>query len=531
MPATDRQRAVLEADHLNWRLGLFEKYLTDTNGFIVPSAPHHNHFWTWLWSIEPGRRPKPFVGVWPRGGAKSTNAELGAVALGARGKRKYLWYVGGVQDQADDHVATIGAMLESDQVATFYPDLARRKVTKYGASRGWRRNRLVTAAGFTIDAIGLDTAARGIKLEESRPDGFVFDDIDERHDTKATVDKKIQTITDTLIQAGSEDRAMIFIQNLIHPESIFSRLVNGTAGFLTTRILSGPIPAIENLTYATRRDRVVITGGTPTWVGQDIARCQTDIDEVGITSFLNEAQHEVEASPGGMFDHLDLAALRVSPEQVPPLTRVVCWVDPAVTKTDQSDSHAIQIDGIAGDAKEGTIYRIYSWEQRATPRDSLTRAIEKAAFYGANYVGVETDQGGDTWESVFREAKREALEKAEANGQTELAIRIRRLRFKEAKAGQGNEPKAGRASIMLADYERPGRRILHVIGTNTVLERALKRFPRTKPLDLVDAGYWAWDDLRHGPEIGGSNPDDDTEEERRDGEPDPYAAERASRLW
>jgi hypothetical protein len=26
----------------------------------------------------------------------------------------------------------------------------------------------------------------------------------------------------------------------------------------------------------------------------------------------------------------------------------------------------------------------------------------------------------------------------------------------------------------------------------------LRRFPKTKPFDLVDASYWSWDDLRHG---------------------------------
>jgi hypothetical protein len=47
---------------------------------------------------------------------------------------------------------------------------------------------------------------------------------------------------------------------------------------------------------------------------------------------------------------------------------------------------------------------------------------------------------------------------------------------------------------MLADYERPGR-IIHVRGTHEILERALRRFPRTKPFDLVDGAYWSWRDL------------------------------------
>lgn len=529
--ATKDQLARLEADPLTWKLALFEKYQTDTTGAVVADGPHHRHFWTWLWAIRPGRRPRPFVAIWPRGGAKSTNAEMGTIAIGAprahddgprRPLRNYAWYISEVQEQADDHVETIGAMLESEEIATFYPDLARRAVNKYGSSKGWRRNRLRTAAGFTIDAVGLDTAARGIKIEETRPGLLVFDDIDGRHDSQATTEKKKDTITETLMPAGSEDRIVMFIQNLVHPTSIFSQLADGTAGFLTNRILSGPIPAIEDLAYATKGDRITITAGTPTWAGQDRARCQEDIDEFGISAFLHEAQHEVEAPPGGMFSHLDLAALRIAWDDVPPLDRTVVWVDPAVTKTTESDSQAIQADGIAGD----TIYRLYSWEQRATPLVTIKRAIETAARYGANYVGVETDQGGDTWRSVFREARTAALDAAET--EKEKAA-IRRIQFAEAKAGQGQEPKAHRASLMLADYEKPGLRIRHVLGTHLTLEKALHRFPKTHPLDLADVAYWAWDDLRNRPQIAGYAADIDTDLADEPG--DPYAADRTSRIW
>src|SRR5205085_3177694 len=70
--------------------------------------------------------------------------------------------------------------------------------------------------------------------------------------------------------------------------------------------------------------------------------------------------------------------------------------------------------------------------------------------------------------------------------------------FTSAKAGEGHGSKVHRSTRMLADYEKPGRRIVHVFGTHLVLERALRRFPKTKPLDLCDAAYWAWRDLREG---------------------------------
>ena len=69
-------------------------------------------------------------------------------------------------------------------------------------------------------------------------------------------------------------------------------------------------------------------------------------------------------------------------------------------------------------------------------------------------------------------------------------------RFRSEKAGAGRGPKAHRASQMLASYERA--EIVHVSGTHAVLERALRRFPKTKPYDLVDAAFWSWLDLTGG---------------------------------
>src|SRR6478672_2817599 len=63
-------------------------------------APHHRELWDWVWGLDPQLRPRPFVAVWARGGAKSTSAELACVALGARASRSYGMYVCQSQSQA-----------------------------------------------------------------------------------------------------------------------------------------------------------------------------------------------------------------------------------------------------------------------------------------------------------------------------------------------------------------------------------------------------------------------------------------------
>lgn len=455
-------------------------------------APHHRELWQWVWQLQPGIRPDPLVAVFGRGGAKSTSAEMACAAIGAHRMRRYVLYICGTQDQADDHVGNVGAILESDEIADAYPKLGQRSLSKFGHSEGWKVNRLRTASGFTIDAIGLDKAVRGIKLEEQRPDLFVFDDIDVESDGPEIVTKKIKRLTTAILPAGSTDVAVLAVQNLVHPDSVFSRLVDGRAEFLADRKIIGPIPAVRDLVYEQRDGRFVITGGTPTWEGQNLEACQKFIDDWGITSFLHEAQHEVEPPPGGMYDHITFT--HCDWDDLPrTVDRCVVWVDPAVTDKDTSDSCGIQCDALVGD----DIYRLYSWEQRTSPLEAMKHAIRTAVMFGAEHVGVETDQGGDTWISVFREACREVVAEYEDRGETVPQL----PGYTWDKAGAGHGSKVHRGALMLADYETTrGGRIIHVrSGTEQTLERALRRFgpTGTKPFDLADAAFWSWFDLRH----------------------------------
>ena len=439
-------------------------------------AEHHKHFWNWVYAVEDSR-PRPYIAIWPRGGAKSTSAELAVVNLGARGVRRYCLYISETQEQADDHVSTIATLLESRAIEGGYPDMANPLKGKYGNTRGWRRNRMRTASGFTVDALGLDTAARGVKLDEMRPDLMVFDDLDGELDTPATTLKKERILTHRLIPAGAENLAVIGVQNIVRLDGIFGNLASGRADYLGDRLVSGPVRAIEDFAYDEVSGQYVVSGGRPTWEGQGLQRCQEMIQDMGITAFLSECQQDAEPPEGGMFSHLTYQ--HVERADVPDLIKTVVWVDPAVSSTDQSDAHGIQCDGIAEDGK---IYRLRSYEHKGTPLDTIKKALTWALDEGASEVGIETDMGGDTWKSVYRQAVQElGIDMASAP------------KYRAEKAG-GTGPKVDRAGQMLADYERGD--IIHVIGSHQVLERALRRFPILKPYDLVDAAFWSWRSLR-----------------------------------
>jgi Uncharacterized conserved protein len=466
------------------------------NHFNKPFAPRHADFWKWIDGIRPGIAPRPFCAFWSRGGAKSMSAEGAVIKLAAHNVRHYAWYICSIQDKADQHVDSISTMLESSETNKYYPEISDRAVNKYGNSKGWRRSRLRTASGFTIDALGLDTGARGGKMDEHRPDLMIIDDVDEKFDSFATTKKKLETLSNTILPAGSNDCAILFIQNLITADSIASRLLDGRAEMLADKIVSGPFPAVENLEYEQINGAYTITGGRPTWEGQDLETCQAQMTRWGFTAFMNEAQHRVDKT-GGIWDEIDFQHFRF--EDKPDYVRTAVWVDPAVSSTDESDSMGITAGGIT---KLKVVDYIYGWEDITTPEDALERAIRKAIEIKSLTVGVETDQGGDTWRSVYLRALDEVKEKLKKELTEAEYKSISWPRFNYAKAGGTDETtghaygsKVERNSKLLPSYENG--MVRHMIGTHAVIESALRRFPKA-PLDVADSWFWTHKDLTGG---------------------------------
>lgn len=243
------------------------------------------------------------------------------MAVGYRRARRYVLYVSSTQQQADDHVANVAGLLESERLASADHRLAERSIGKYGNSRGWRRNRLRSAAGFTVDALGLDTAARGVKLDEVRPDMIVLDDIDDAIDSPETTRKKIVAITQKLLPAGSSDVATLAVQNIVQHEGVFARLAglaSEPADFLADRVVSGPHPALRGFQAEKQPDgKWLIISGTPTWDGQDLEICQQQVNDWGIKAFRAEAQHERTPPEGQAFPEFDKSVHVCEPFKIP----------------------------------------------------------------------------------------------------------------------------------------------------------------------------------------------------------------------
>ncbi len=377
----------------------------------------------------------------------STTAEMACVALAARGVRKYVLYVCETQDQADDHVQNVAGMLESKGIALYYPKLGEKMVGKHGNSKGWRRSRIRTASGFTIDALGLDTASRGIKLDEQRPDAMIIDDIDRDTDSPKITRKKIDILTKGIIPAGAENLAVMFIQNLIHAASVAAQLISNKADYLRRRKVVGPIPALINFAYVQNPDGTYsITQGVPTWEGFDKARCEELLNKIGPRAFRTECQHDVNRVEGAFWSREQIDACRVHSHEVPDLVRVVTAIDPSGGDAEHNDEQGIIIVGKGAD---GNAYVMFDASCKMKPQGWARRAITYHREFDGDKILGEKNYGGQMVESTVTsvdENDRMSMDPDDAPSP---------IRYKEVNATRGKVWRCEPVAALFGDPDRP----------------------------------------------------------------------------
>jgi predicted phage terminase large subunit-like protein len=334
-------------------------------------APRHRRLWKWFQSLQKGKLLPAQIEVWPRGGAKSSTAELGCAYLNHKKNwRHFVLYVCGTQEQAELHIQAIASLFDTLKV--------KRAVDQYNNSKGWRQDLLRTTTNFNVAAYGLDVASRGVKLDQYRPDVIIFDDIDSESDSPQTVDKKIRAITSKILPTGSSDCAVLFIQNLIHENSIVSQLVDGRADFLLDRVVPALEPAVRGLKTEEYKseggsNRIRIAEGVPTWEGQDLAICEFQINKWGLSAFKREAQHEVKGVSGYFFNDSKLEAV-IEPV---PFTRIVRAWDLAATQG--GGDYTVGV--LTGLAENGVLYVL----------DVLRGQLETSAVRGLMHDAADLD--------------------------------------------------------------------------------------------------------------------------------------------
>lgn len=172
---------------------------------------------------------------------------------------------------------------------------------------------------------------------------------------------------------------------------------------------------------------------------------------------------------GALWTHTQLETARI--QEIPPLTRIVIAIDPAVTSHSASDETGIIVAGLGQDQRG---YILEDLSGRVSPTEWARRAVAAYWRHKADRVVAEVNKGGDLVERVVRSM--------DAN-----------VSYKAVRATRG---KYTRAEPVAALYEQG--RIVHASQGLETLERQMCSYvpgQSSKSPDRLDALVWAMTEL------------------------------------
>lgn len=267
--------------------------------FSRPFTAYQRDFWDWGWQIQPEIYYRPRVECEPRGTGKSTTAETWLVSLLARRRKKTIGYVSGTDDKATQHFNSVKRKLENSQLLSHYPHLKPR-VQKYrNAFNSWSQDRLLTEAGQTIIPITLKGTNRGFKSEDDvRFDLLILDDIDSLGESPDVIAKNLEILKSEILFAGYANTTIVFFQNLIHRDSICTKVLDHRADVLSDRDFRGPYPLMkwydaEKVQLPDGGRRWTITAGEAFDPAISTEYCESLLNQLGKETFDREGQQDV----------------------------------------------------------------------------------------------------------------------------------------------------------------------------------------------------------------------------------------------
>jgi hypothetical protein len=215
--------------------------------FSRPFTSYQKDFWNWELTVKPDEQARPRIECEPRGVGKSTSARAFVVKKLAQREKFYILYICATDNQGQKHFNAIRAMLEDEELLKAYPHL-RPQAQKHrpNVNKNWSSERIVTEAGQVVEFISLLSNARGFTTEQGkRPDLFVLDDIDDSKDSPHIVAKKLEILKYSVLPARADNTLILFVQNLIHRDSVCQQIRDQRADILSDRIFVGAFPLMK----------------------------------------------------------------------------------------------------------------------------------------------------------------------------------------------------------------------------------------------------------------------------------------------
>ena len=284
------------------------------------------------------RDGKRIARIEPREHGKSTLMLIGVPLWWMAYKLKYFIALFGSTDEAiSKHFSDLQEQLDptinpDSLLLQDFPHLVPLIDFK-GQFVGWTDKRIRLSSSATVIARGVTGRIRGIKEGGRRPDAIVLDDPQDEEDvlTHYRREKIFIRFRKTIMSLGDDQCDIIVEGNLLHKESLISRLVQ------QKRVWDGKLYKAENLPWK-EEDSVFTIGNTksdglPLWPARwSVDRLQKRKNEIGreyAIEFLNEDRGDEERIYNtGAFMRFDRRQLNLKG------FRITGFWDPATGKTE-----------------------------------------------------------------------------------------------------------------------------------------------------------------------------------------------------
>jgi hypothetical protein len=306
--------------------------------------------------------------------------------------------------QAEKHLSTFRHELETNALLGLdYPELCRPARRRSGTTVSDRSGMIQQASGFTFAARGIDTAVLGMKVNTTRPDVLIMDDVepDEANYSPELAEKRLGTITDSIFPLNIYAR-VVFVGTVTMPGSIMHQLVKAASGVETAQWITDEAVTAQHF-------RAIQVSDDGTEFSLWPAKWPLDyLQSIRHTrSYAKNYDNDPMARDGIYWTREDFT----EHYDTFPCTRTLLVVDPAVTSKAKSDFTGLAVVGfapgqvIAGKRDPGRVLIKYAIGVRKSPEELrqfiVTKILPEHPEIRA--ILVETNQGGDLWAGVFHD--------------------------------------------------------------------------------------------------------------------------------
>ena len=370
----------------------------------------------------------------------------------AHGHIKFVAAFSDAASQAETHLMTFKNELETNEyLKADYPELCAPKlVNSTGRSLASNSWRIVQSNDFIFDANGIDTNSLGKKVFGQRPDLIILDDIEkgEKNYSEYQAGRQMNTVFDDIAPMNIYAR-MIIVGTTTMPNSMMDQFRKHSQGergpelkWITDQNVGVHYyPAIMTAEDASERS-VWPEKWSLEWL-----QSQRHLRDFA----KNYMNHPVNAD-GNFWMYEDVII-----EDLEEYGNTIISIDPAVTKNKVSDYTGI---AVLSRGDDDNVYVRDAFQLKVSPSELSERVAALVDIYNPGVIYVETNQGGDLWQDVFKN----------------IPVKYRSIRQHVSK-----QVRAGKA----LNFYQQGK-VRHT-SHFPVLEEQMYSFPKVSHDDVLDA--------------------------------------------